>query len=89
MSIEKEIKQAAKEERTIIGSKETLKNKEELEKVVIASNAPEEIVKKIDEELGEGVEILNYQGNNKELGSLCGKPFTVATVGIKEPETLV
>ncbi len=88
MDIKKQIKKADKDNRTIIGSKETLKNIEELEKVIIANNAPKDIVENIEESLGD-TELIEFQGTNKDLGSMCGKPFNVATVGIKEKQRLV
>ena len=89
MDIKKEIKRSNKDGRTVIGSKETLKNIEDIEKVILASNAPQDIVKKIGDKTGEEAEVVRFEGSNKELGSVCGKPFNVSTVGIKRKERLV
>lgn len=89
MNIKKQIKKASKDGRTFIGSKETIKNNEEMEKVILASNTPQEIVKKITDKLSDEAEVVTFEGSNKELGSVCGKPFNVTTVGIKRKERLV
>ncbi len=88
MNIKKMVKRATKDGRVIIGSKETLKNMGEIEKVILASNSPDKIVKKIQDNV-EDAELIEFQGNNRELGSICGKPFNVTTVGIKEKQSIV
>ena len=89
MEIKEQIKKASKDGRTIIGSKETLKNIEEVEKVIFASNSPEDIVKKIKDNLSDEAEVVVFEGSNSELGSVCGKPFNIATVGIKKKQSIV
>jgi large subunit ribosomal protein L30e len=48
--------------------------------IIIASNCP-------DTELREQKEIpiMEFPGNNRELGSACGKPFSVSVVTIIKP----
>ena len=54
--------------------------------VIIAKNCPEELRDDIMNysKLSE-VPIYTYEGSSVELGSVCGKPFTVATLIIKDP----
>ncbi len=89
MDIKKQIKKATKDDRTVIGSKETLKNIEEMEKVIVASGVPEEVLKNVEEGLDSETELVRFEGSNKKLGSMCGKPFNVATVGIKKKQRIV
>jgi len=87
MDIKQTIQERKREGGLIIGTKETLKQQEELESVIVASNIPHDLRDQLEGELD--VEIHDYNGSNDDLGSICGKPFAVATVGIKPPETPV
>lgn len=87
MDIEQTIQQRKRENGLVIGTKETLKQQEELDSVIVASNIPHDLRDQLEDELD--VDIHEYSGSNKDLGSICGKPFAVATVGIEQPETPV
>ncbi|MBM4240471.1 MAG: 50S ribosomal protein L30e [Euryarchaeota archaeon] len=54
--------------------------------VIIAQNSPEDIAEDVNyySKLS-NVPVYNYDGTSVELGSVCGKPFTVATLVIKDP----
>lgn len=54
--------------------------------VVIAANSPKEILKDVEyySKLSE-ILVYIYDGTSVELGSVCGKPFTVATLVINDP----
>ena len=54
--------------------------------VVVAKNSPKEIVEDVKyySELSE-IPFYTYDGTSVELGSVCGKPFTVATLIINDP----
>ena len=54
--------------------------------VIIADNCPEEVREDVMyySQLSE-VPIYTYEGSSVDLGSVCGKPFTVATLIIREP----
>jgi large subunit ribosomal protein L30e len=54
--------------------------------VIIAQNCPEEIREDIMyySKLSD-IPVYTYEGSSVELGSVCGKPFTVATLIIKDP----
>jgi len=56
------------------------------ELVIVADNSPEEIVEDVKyySELSE-ITFYTYEGTSVELGSVCGKPFTVATLVINDP----
>ncbi|KUK45275.1 MAG: 50S ribosomal protein L30e [Methanothrix sp.] len=50
--------------------------------VISAIDCPEEVasgLKKVD------VPVYNYSGRGKDLGSACGKPFSVAALAVIEP----
>ncbi len=54
--------------------------------VIVAQNCPEEIREDIMyySKLSD-IPVYTYEGSSVELGSVCGKPFTVATLIIKDP----
>lgn len=54
--------------------------------VVVAANSPKEIVEDVKyySKLSE-VPMYVYKGTSMDLGSVCGKPFTVATLLINDP----
>ena len=43
--------------------------------VIVAANTPKDIVEDVE----------YYEGSSVELGSVCGKPFTVATLIVNDP----
>lgn len=54
--------------------------------VVVAQNSPNEILEDVEyySKLSE-IPVHTFQGTSVELGSVCGKPFTVATLVINDP----
>jgi len=54
--------------------------------VIIARNCPKDIREDVDHysRLSD-ISVYDYDGTSVELGSVCGKPFTVATLIIKDP----
>jgi len=86
VSLTETIQAALKSGKVVIGYMESIKfikvNTPRL--IVIAKNAPEKSRKEIEYNAKIGnskVEI--FDGNSKELGVICGKPFPVTTLVIK------
>lgn len=54
--------------------------------VIIAQNCPRNIREDVlhYSKLSE-IPVYDYEGTSVDLGSVCGKPFTVATLTIKDP----
>jgi len=81
-----EIKNALKEKRIVLGSKQTIKNLKlkNIKFVVIANNCPENIKKDIEyySKLT-GIKVEVFDGTAKQLGITCGKPFAIAALAIK------
>ena len=89
VEIEKLIDAALKEKRLIIGRDRTVKKLKlgKLEKVILASNTPEEIISEIKYLSSlTNTEVIEFEGDNKELGALCRKPFLVAVIGIEKKQ---
>ncbi len=70
------------EKKGIIGTKEVVKaiNTGKVKHVVVASNCPDFLVKKIPE----GTKVEKFEGDQKFLGTKLGYPFPVAMVGYSE-----
>ncbi|MEE1134811.1 50S ribosomal protein L30e [uncultured Methanobrevibacter sp.] len=53
---------------------------------VVAGNAPKEILEDVEyyANLSE-IPFIVYDGSSVDLGSVCGKPFTVATLIVNDP----
>jgi large subunit ribosomal protein L30e len=54
--------------------------------VILAQNCPDDIREDVlhYSKLSD-IPVYDYKGTSVELGSVCGKPFTVATLTIKDP----
>ena len=54
--------------------------------VVVVANAPKELIEDVEyyANLSE-IPFVVYDGTSVDLGSVCGKPFTVATLIVNDP----
>jgi len=86
--IEKELVNALKTGTVVLGSRKTLRYLKtgRAKAVIVAVNAPPELRSDIVyyARLG-GVPVYVYPGTSVELGAVCGKPFTVASLAILDP----
>ncbi|ALL00490.1 50S ribosomal protein L30e [Pyrodictium delaneyi] len=86
--IEKELVNALKTGKVILGSRKTLRYVKtgKAKAVIVAANAPPELRSDIlyYAELS-GIPVYVYPGTSVELGAVCGKPFTVASLAILDP----
>ncbi len=87
MEIEKELKEALKMKRTVIGMNSVIRGIKSgaVKTVVQASNFPEELAGDLAyyKEVG-SVNLEKFNGNSKQLGEFCGKPFNILAVGLKK-----
>ncbi|MEM2882406.1 MAG: 50S ribosomal protein L30e [Candidatus Bathyarchaeia archaeon] len=88
MDIEKQLPVAIKTGKVEFGSKRALEAVAfgKAKMVILASNMPEEERKEI-ERLAKlsNLPVRIYNGSGRDLGSLCGRPFAVLAVTIKDP----
>ena len=87
MAIDKEIKEALKAKKIVIGSNSVLRGLRVggLKSVVLASNCPQD--KLVDLERYSkisGAELSKFAGNSLQLGEICWKPFNVLLIGLKK-----
>ena len=88
--IERELVTALKTGTVVLGTRKTLKLLKlgKAKAVIIAANAPPEVKKDVlyYAKLG-NTPVYIYPGTSVELGAVCGKPFTVMSLGIIDPGT--
>lgn len=82
-----EIKKLLEEDKIIIGTNATTKQLKlgRIAKIYLSKNTPKEVKGDIEyySKLG-GVEIVNLDQNNEELGTVCRKPFPISVLGVKK-----
>ena len=87
-NIYQEIKLKIKDNKVIFGAERTIKllKNGEIEKVIIASNCPNEFKEKINyyKKINENLKVFESDLDREELGKILGKPFLVAVVGVKK-----
>jgi len=71
------------EKKGIIGAKEIIKaiKAGNVKLVIVASNCPDFLINKIEQ--AGSVQIKQFSGNQKELGTRLGKPFIISMVGFE------
>ncbi len=81
VNVDKSLIKAVKTGKVIFGANRTIEAAANgsAKMVVLASNCPEDIKKKIQ---ATNTAILDYTGTSVELGPVCGKPFTIAAMAI-------
>jgi len=81
VEIDSILRNVIKKGKVVIGAKQVIKNVDSgLAKIVVAaSTAPPELKNKINIE-----DLIEYNGNGVELGTACGKPFSIAALAVLE-----
>ncbi len=81
--LEKALKDAMKEKKTILGSKQVLSSIKNSKLVVLSQSAPKETADKILENAKkEKISTLQFEGTSVALGRLCGLQFRVSTISL-------
>ena len=81
LDIAKSLRTAIKDGKVSIGAKNTLKSikRGDNQLVILASNCPQRFCDKIT---SESVSTVNLEMSSVEIGSMCGKPFTISALSI-------
>ena len=85
MTAEKDIKEALKAKKALMGSRSVISAAKhgKLTSVIIAKNAPKTAVSDVMHYANiSGIKTQEFDGNSMELGELCGKPFSILLLGI-------
>ena len=87
VDVNREIEKAVKTGRVFFGCNSAVKNALEgkAKLIILAENCPEKMRRKIERYSKlSNIPILIYNGSGRELGKVCGKPFTVSALSIRE-----
>ena len=88
IDVNKAIATTAKTGKVLFGANSALKSAKtrKAKLIIVASNCPQNIREDIEYycELSK-VPVSIYKGNSLDLGAVCGKPFEVSALTIKEP----
>ncbi len=88
--VHRELQKVLDQGDVLLGSKETVRAvlNDEARVVIHASNCPEQVKQIFTEAARNGDEdliVYEYPANSLELGLACGKPYSVASLGITDP----
>lgn len=86
--IDKSLSIAVRTGKILFGSNITIKNAMtgKIRLAIVAANCPRDKREKIEYYCKlSGIPVLIYPGSSLDLGSACGKPFSVAALAIRDP----
>jgi len=79
--LEKSLKDARKEDKLTLGSKQVLNSIKNSKLVVLSQSVKKEMFEKIESDAKkEKVPLVNFQGTSVALGRLCGLQFRISTI---------
>lgn len=87
MDLTEEIQSAVKSKKAVIGFRDSIKSiKDDNSKiVVVANNIPAEMKKEIESSIkSDKIKLEVFEGSSKDLGVICGKPFPISTLTIRD-----
>lgn len=81
--LEKALKDAMKEKKSILGSKQVLGSLKNSKLIVVSQSAPKKVAEKIIEGAKkEKISTVEFEGSSVALGRLCGLQFRVSTISL-------
>ena len=79
--LEKSLKDARKENRLTMGSKEVLNSVTNSKLIVLSQSVDKKMLEKIESDAKkQKVPLVNFQGTSVALGRLCGLQFRISTI---------
>ena len=84
----KAIGMAVRTGKVLLGSKSAVKAAKlgKAKLIIVAENCPEDVRKDIDYYARlSGIPVLEFKGSSYDLGLVCGKPFMVSALVIRDP----
>ena len=88
IDVNKAITTTAKSGKIQIGASTTLKNAKakKAKLILLASNCPQRIRTDIEYNCKiSKIPVIVFKGESSDLGALCGKPFNISALSIKDP----
>lgn len=85
MDINKALKTAVTTGKVLFGYEQTMKSltTKKAKLIIVSQNCPDDHLTQIDGQ--KEVPYYRFSGNNIELGSACGKPFSVSMLSVLNP----
>jgi len=88
IDVDRAIATAVKTGKVVLGANEAIRSAKtgKARLVILSSNSPPQVREDL-EYYGKlsKIPMITYRGNSIDLGMVCGKPFPVATLTVKEP----
>lgn len=88
MDVNRAVATAVKTGKVFFGANEAVKNAKNgrARLIIVAANCPRKILEEIEyySRISE-VPVVIYKGNSIDLGAVCGKPFMVSALTVREP----
>jgi len=79
--LEKSLKDARKEDRLTMGSRQVLNSMKNSKLIVLSQSVKKEMFEKIESDAKkEKIPLVNFQGTSVALGRLCGLQFRISTI---------
>ena len=79
--LEKSLRDARKEDRLTMGSKQVLSSIKNSKLIVLSQSIKKEMFEKIESDAKkEKIPLVNFQGTSVALGRLCGLQFRISTI---------
>jgi len=84
INVDRALRSSIRTGKVVLGSNRTIETglNGEAKLIIHAADCPSEVRAQLE---SVEVPVFGYQGLGKDLGSACGKPFSVATLAIIEP----
>jgi len=79
---------AVKTGKVLFGTNSTMKNvmTGKVRLTIVASNCPDKIRRDLEKYCKlSGIPLIVYPRNNVDLGRVCGKPFSISVLAIRDP----
>ena len=79
--LEKSLKDALKEDKLTMGTKQVLNSMQNSKLIVLSQSIKKEIIEKIESDAKkEKIPLVNFHGTSVALGRLCGLQFRISTI---------
>ena len=79
--LEKSLKDAVKEDKLTMGTKQVLNSIKNSKLIVLSQSIKKEMVEQIESDAKkEKIPLVNFQGTSVALGRLCGLQFRISTI---------
>lgn len=84
INVDRALRSSIRTGKVVLGSNRTVETGQggQAKLIIYAADCPQDVRAQLE---SMDVPVYGYQGMGKDLGSACGKPFSVATLAVIEP----